>query len=184
MLDSHIASISLSDAGQGAVGDQPIVALLQVDLSPSFDPSGYSYGFKRVRIRLLLEADVGLEIRERLGRSAPVQLAAARLTARGTDTDPIWELTVDTGILNGEFSTKEQHLFRLINGHIGMEFDVELSAQLYDGSLARSDGTSPKRRVREVIIERLLAKRIGSAPNAHGWLELGKQKLRIVRLES
>jgi hypothetical protein len=185
MLNSHIATISVSDAGQAVVGNEPIAMFLQIDLSPSYDPSGYGYGFKKVRIRVLME-NAAFEIRDRLGREGRVQLSKAWLTARGTDNDPFWELAVDDGIpgiLSGECSTTEQHLCRLFNGQIGAEFRVELSAQLYDGSLTRIDGVKPEPRVREAIVERLLAKRIGDndKPIDHGWLTLGMQTLRIVK---
>jgi len=182
MLDSHIASIAVSDAGQAVVVDQPIEVFLQVDLSPIYDPSGC--GFRKVRIRFVPDTPGNLRIGDRLGLNEPVLLGKALLRARGTQSNPIWELAVDGGILDGECSTKDGCLCHLFEGQIGTEFNVELSAQLYDGTLLRSDGTAPEPRTRQVIIAKLLAKKMGNEADDHGWLMLGVQKLRIVKSES
>jgi hypothetical protein len=194
-LDSHIAALALSGSGQGAADDQALLVFLEIDMSPSYE-SEFAFGFKKVRIRIQLKEDTSLAIGARLGEGRVVHLSPAEahlsppeshprpaeLVARGTAYEPIWELSVAQEVLRTRYVTTDDPFFQLLSGEIGEEFDVELSAQLRDGSLSHADGTPIEQGAREAIIAILMAKRICEDPN-HGWLLLGKQRLRIVRWE-
>ena len=181
MLDAKVASFALSDLGQETQADQPLSVFLEVDVSPVWGPAEYAYAIKKVYLRLVMDADSGIEIHKRLGLDGVATLSnKASLEARGTALGYYWELYVEEGVLNGEYSTREQQLFELLRAQQGMTFQAELSFQLYDGSLVRPDSKPLQKRSRDAIIERLMAKRTGHDVDASGWIVLGQQTLRIV----
>jgi hypothetical protein len=178
-LDPNLASFALSDLGQETQFDQSLCVFLQLDMTPGWAPSGYAYAFRKVRIRLIVDDDGGVDIRKRLGYPTAINIANAILQARGTVYEPFWELFIDDGVLEGEYSTRDQHLFEILRASQGLGFAAELSFQLFDGSLLRADNKPLVSRAKETIIERLMAKRITTDTPDQGWLVLGRQILQI-----
>jgi hypothetical protein len=178
-VDRDLATFSISDCGQTTSPTEAIDAFLQLDMRPLHDERGYSYGFQKVYVNLIFPSTSNTEIQSRLGHPKVTNLREATLRARGNAFHPCWEIFVEDGFLQGEFSTKDAPLFQLVDQNPGLEFDADLAVQLYDGTLVRADSKPPVGKNKSAIIARLMAKKIQANNDANGWLKLVVQRLKI-----
>jgi hypothetical protein len=180
LLDSNLAVLDVSDSGQQTDSGQAIQLFLSAILEPGYHESGLSFGFCRVRFRLVFEPDSRAQLNNRLGE---VNIVNAILSVRGGSHLPEWLLAVSDGVLQGEYLTKDP-LCEIRGFALGEAFNAELSVRPTDGTLraAPCGGELPSKE-KKVIIEQLFAERLKDNMDSQGWLALGIQRLRIVRAD-
>jgi hypothetical protein len=174
--DPHLATFLLSDLGQITAPGSPLQVFLKVRFSPGYFKAGYAYGFRAVRIRLELDKEMSQTLRSPLGQDdGPLLIREGQLRC----CLPYWEFRTNTGTLNGEYSTAPAPLFVLIDQNPGNAFEAVLEVQVYDGSIAASDGEDLRSNAKRVIISRLIAEELGDelcrGENHNGWVEIARQ---------
>jgi hypothetical protein len=179
--EPNLAAISVA-GGQSICPGETLPVLLQLTFTLGYYQSGYTYGFRSVRIRFKLDADLQKKVTAPLGVAPgnPVKLRDALL--RGAV--PFWELSKPNGsALEGEYVTAESPLFEIVNVAPGNKFQVILEARVYSNALARADGRKINSRAKAVIIERLIYKDLirerQLLDEKHGWLCLAVQDCSI-----
>jgi hypothetical protein len=172
----------LSDSGQQTLSYEALQLFFSLILERGYHESGLSYGFCRVRLRLLFERESRVQLNKRLGQNAEIEIANARLSVRGGPHLPEWYLAAPNGVLQGEYLTKSP-LCELVNTKLGDSFKAELSVRLMDGSLCASSGGELPSDVKKIIIEQLFAERLKGNSDSQGWLTLGVQHLQVVRAD-
>lgn len=181
LADSNLLTFSIEDSLQGTRLDQPAALFLVLVVEPGYHESGLAYGFKRVRLRLSPGSGPAIRVLNRLGEERPEKIGSATLTARGSSRNPEWFLEVMTGVLQGEFRTKEHPLCKLAGFDIGETFTAEVAVRLMDGSLAAAEGTELLPTNKKAIVEILSAKKLPGACDSQGWFSLGRQTLIVIR---
>jgi hypothetical protein len=184
LVDSNLASFSVSDSGQGAALGEPNPLFLSLILEPGFHPKGIEYGFQRVRVRLVFDTASQARIKQRLGQATAIKLNGAILEVRGGDYHPEWFLRVPHAVLRGEYVTTESPLCVLTDSYIGEEFRAEIAVRPMDGTVVATDGMPLLEAHKRHVLELLCAKRLPGTSDSQGWVSLGVQRLRIVRADS
>lgn len=183
LIDSNIATFTVEDSGQGAGLNRSAQMFFTIVLEPGYHPSGFAYGFRRVRLRLRFSEKSRMRLTNRLAYGKYVEINRAILTVRGDEHNSEWFLEVQDAILEGEFATRDNPLCDLIGLALGEEFEAELSVRLLDGTLKSLNGEALPDPQKRRIIELLSAKKLPDSVDSHGWLSLGLQKLCIVRAD-
>jgi hypothetical protein len=181
LLDSNLMTFAVGDLGQGGALDQPASLFFTVVLEPGYHPSGFTYGFRRIRLRLNFEEKSSIRMKDRLACGSAVEIAGAILTTRGDEHHSEWFLEVETSMLQGEFASKDSALCNLTGFFVGEQFEADVSVRLLDGTLVGQEGVELGSINKKRIIEILSAKKLPNVPGSQGWLSLGVQKLTIVR---
>lgn len=182
-LDLNLAVLEISDAGQQTSSDQALRMLFSLIINAGYHESGYSFGFCRVRMRVLSANGSRVQMKNRLGEEGEIRISDARLSVRGTSHFPEWYLTVSKAILDGEYVSSDAPLCELANYKLGETFEAELSVRLMDGSLCAPDGNELLSTAKKKIIEQLFAEPLKETKDSQGWLTLGRQTLRILRAD-
>jgi hypothetical protein len=180
LLDSNLAVLDVSDSAQQTESGQAVQLFLSAILEPGYHESGLSFGFCRIRFRLVFNPESRAQINNRLGM---ISIANANLSVRGGSHFPEWSLAVSKGVLQGEYLTHDP-LCDLQGFTLGEAFSAELSVRPTDGALraAPCGGELPSIE-KKVIIEQLFAERLKENMDSQGWLALGIQRLRVVRAD-
>ncbi len=140
-LDADLASFSISDLGQNVSAEEPINAFLQLDIAPAYTDCGrYQYGFCLVNVRLNLPQGNDKKVSNRSAQSECSYLGGAELRARGNEFEPFWELRARSGILHGEYATREAPLCQLVNHQAGDKFEAVLYIRHTGEHLNKIDG--------------------------------------------
>lgn len=182
-LDINLAVLAVSDGGQQTSSGQALRMLFSLIINAGYHESGYSFGFCRVRMRILSTSSSRVQLINRLGEEGEIGIADARLSVRGTPHFPEWYLTVSNAVLDGEYVSSDAPLCELANFQLGETFEAELSVRLMDGSLCAPDGSVLLSTAKKKIIEQLFAEPLKETKDSQGWLTLGRQALRIVRAD-
>jgi hypothetical protein len=181
LVDSNLMTFAFSDSGQGTAFGQPAPLFFTIVLEPGYHPSGFIYGFRRIRLRLRFNEKSGVRIKDRLACGKSVEIGAAILTARGDEHHSEWHLQAETVMLKGEFVTRDDPLCSLIGFGNDERFEAEISVRPLDGTLVDQDGVELGPINKRRIVELLSAKRLSDAYDSQGWISLGIQTLRIIR---
>lgn len=180
-FDPDFASISLSDFGQKVEDGSPVNGYLELSLSPHFLQEGISFGFSRVRVRIRFQKERTVTVLYRLGQDGEEGITSAKLRPRGTSQEPYWELESFSGLLSGEFVTKDAPLIKLQPGDHTELVEIELSANPHDGSLVIKSSGNEISVVKQRILERLIALDLNKGVDGNNWIVLGRQRLVIDR---
>jgi hypothetical protein len=93
LLDSNLLIFSVAGSGQGSVINRPTPLFFSILLEPGYSPPGFIYGFRRVRLRLILKDETSIRIKDRLGVGSPVEIGGALLSVRGDEHHSEWLLS-------------------------------------------------------------------------------------------
>jgi hypothetical protein len=183
LLVTNLAAFSVEDSGQGAVLGDPAPLFFSIVVEPGYYPKGVQYGFKRMRLRLVLDARSRARILKRLAEDVKVEINGAVLEVRGSAHFPEWFLHVQTAVLDGEYSSRQDPLCVLAGAEVGEEFRAEMAVRPMDGTLVAIDGAPLPDPQKRRIIELLCAKQLQGSSDSQGWISLGLQRLSIVRAD-
>jgi hypothetical protein len=178
-LDSDLARFNIDDSGQYTSRESPFQLFLQLDLSPANEEK-YRYGFSRVSLRLFFRDNVEVLKINRFNDAEPIGIGNASLRSRGTDDEPEWVIEVKSGVLDGEYATREKPLVEIFNPKTNQMIEAQLVAKLHDGSLRRANGMELTNKAKAVIIKILMSKKVAGDTDLYGMLRLGIQKLIFV----
>lgn len=183
LLDSNLAVLDMSDSGQHTVSNEALELFFSIILEPGYHESGLSFGFCRARLRFLFREGSQAKLNRRLGDKDEIEIANAKLSARGGVHGPEWFLAIPDAVLQGEYVNSGAALCQLSGCQVGELFHAELSVRLMDGSLRSSCGGELPYDTKRIIIEQLFAERLRENSDTQGWLTFGRQALRIVRAD-
>jgi len=179
--DEALITFSFSDTGQSVSQEGAMDIFLELDGVAKHHFGKYKYGFNKLQISLSASDSKEIHFTNRSGRGDPLSVGIAKLSARGTEFKPRWVLSVEGGIIEGNFITSEEPLCRLVNQELDDSLEGLVSAQLYDGALVRNDGVKLPNAAKSAIIARLIAKSINDDVSETGVLVVGRQSLKIVQ---
>jgi hypothetical protein len=182
LLDRNIAVLDFTDSGQQTSSSEALQLFFSLILELGYDASGFSFGFRRVRLRFIFPDESSSALKNRLGAKGEIDIGGAILTVRGGKFESEWYLSVSDAVLQGEY-VPTSPLCELANASLGESFSAELSVRLMDGSLRAACGSELPGTAKKIIIERLFAESLADAEDTYGWLTLGRQRLRIVRAD-
>jgi hypothetical protein len=183
LLDNNLALLDMSDSGQKTSSSEALELFFSIILEPGYHGSGLSFGFCRVRLRFLFKDGSRAKLNNRLGAEEEIEIANAKLSARGGAHSPEWYLQISDAILQGNYVNTVAALCQLSGCRVGELFHAELSVRLMDGSLRSGCGGELPNNTKKIIIEQLFAERLRENSDSQGWLTLGRQPLRIVNAD-
>jgi hypothetical protein len=183
-IDRDVACHELSDCGQATSKDADLQIFLQADFGILTDaPNGVRYGFQRARLRVDIICPYGSTTTARFGRGEEKQLGSARLSARGTDKQPSWDILAadrkGVQVLEGELSTTDEPLFSLMDHREGTRIESTLSVNLYDACVCLDSAEVDLSPNKIAIIERICAMEIAKNCDETGRLDLSVHSLAI-----
>lgn len=180
LADELFASFAIVSTGQQISTDGVIIAFLEIDINLMRyeDERNYVvfYGFNRMIFQIVLQDDIKLT--SRLGLNSPEAVSNGLLRARGTSQDPYWELSVNNGVLDGDYSTKSP-IFEINDARENCALKAFLKVHLHDGSLRRKDAQPFQSVAKQRVAELLMSRCIGKHKN--GYITIGIQKLAVVK---
>ncbi|MGO6718513.1 hypothetical protein ACC740_33070 [Rhizobium ruizarguesonis] len=184
LLDPDMADFNLSDAGQASSPGIPANIFMSLSMNPRFIADKLAFGFKGVRLALVLEKPGDARFCDQLGGEAPAPLGTAVVRSKGNHHRPIFEITANEGahVLAGEFETKDAPLCAVTGMSIEDTVKAELSVNVFDGSLVRIDGNELPSKNKEQVIKQLMKKRLNPDSEGTGRVVVGIQRVTMVRV--
>ena len=173
------ASISITDYGQTTAEDSDFHCHLELSLSVGYLTDGLAYGFRKVRVRFDLADHSRGHLTSRLGLNGSDLTGEAKVTPRGTNSEPFWEVVTSKKVLDGEYRTNDDPLAKLEVRKAPLDLRVELSAHLFDGSLVAANGTMLPSVNKTRVLERLMSMSLSDDSAQDGWIKLSTQSGKI-----
>jgi hypothetical protein len=174
-------TFKVGDSGKGIARDKPASLFFAIAVEPGYHPTGFTYGFQCVRLRLTFNEESGVRVQDRLASGKPVAIGTAVMYAHGDEYHPAWLLKTEAAMLQGEFATEDAPLCNLIGFNFDEQFEAEVSARLLDGTLVGQGGIELGNVNKRRVLAILSAKKLPGVADSQGWLRLGVQALRISR---
>jgi hypothetical protein len=152
-------------------------------MNPRYIANQLAFGFRGIRLSLVLENPNEARFCDQLGGGAPVALGTATLQSKGNHHRPVFEIkAAETAhILVGEFDTKDAPLCAITGMAIEDVMKAELSVNVYDGSLVRTDGEDLPSKNKEQVIKHLMKMRLNPDSEGTGRVVIGTQRVAMVR---
>lgn len=183
LCDRDLLSVEFTDLKQSTHCQEAINLFFSLVSDVRYHESGLFYGFSRVRIQFSNKFPRQSLITNRLGSETIVELNGATISVQGGDHNPRWWINAESGVLEGEYATRDAPLCTLSDWQFDDIFEAEVSVRPIDGSLKSSDGNELPTREKTAIIEALFRQQMAQKMAGSEWLALGTQKFNIVRAD-
>lgn len=183
LTDANLLRIEAYDNGQKTVVGESLQLFFILVIEPGFIEENLVFGFNRIRLKLKFQNESRLRVQDAGQFGQQLTIREAKLSSRGGQYTVEWFLSVDKGILEGEYATRDHPLCQLSQGRIGDTFSVEAAVRPMDGSLRSVNGADLPVPAKQRIVEILSRKRLSGVTDSHGWMSLGTQELTIIRSE-
>ena len=185
LVEMVVPSFSVQGNSQQRSNGEPIEVHLSMEIE-GYRNNGHIYGFNSLKLNMncasgdtiLSTKKIGSPKREKLKD----QSVEVFIHERGTNRDPVWLLTCESGYLSDYISVFDPPLCQIEDYSDGDSYTISLQANVLDGKLI----PDPEKEQnlggnKEIMIEALIAESL-CKKNHNGWISLAKHRLEIIQV--